>query len=116
MNFKLVMALVSIDKTDVIIEAAREAGATGATTISSVRGEGLKPEKTFLGLDLTGQRDVVLFIVAAEKSRCILEAIGAAGNFDSEPGAGVALEINIEDAVGMGTQLPTILEEIEDEV
>ncbi len=116
MNLKMIMALVSVDKTDTVIEAAREAGATGATTISSVRGEGLKPEKTFLGLDLSGQRDVLLFIVAAEKTRSILEAIAAAGEFDTEAGAGIALEINIEDAVGMGTQLPTILEEVEDEV
>ena len=34
----------------------------GETIISSVRGEGLTPRKTFLGLDLT-QAGVVLFLV-----------------------------------------------------
>ena len=69
MNLRLIMALVAVEKTDVVLEAARREGATGATVITSVRGEGLKPEKTFLGLELTGQRDVLLFLVAANKAR-----------------------------------------------
>ena len=69
MNLRIIMAFVANEKTDVILEAAREAGATGATVITSVRGEGLTPEKTFLGLDLTAQRDVLIFLVAAFKAR-----------------------------------------------
>lgn len=52
MNFKLILALVDQTKVDPILKAAREAGATGATVITSARGEGLVPKKTFLGLDL----------------------------------------------------------------
>ncbi len=58
MNLKLITALVADEKTDAVMAAAREAGATGATVITSVRGEGLKPEKSFLGLELTAQRDM----------------------------------------------------------
>jgi len=116
MNLKLIIALVSEDRTNVVIDAAREAGATGATTVTSVRGEGLKPEKTFLGLDLSAQRDLLLFLVAATRSREILETIATAGEFDKVHGAGIAFEINIDDAVGLTTQLPTLLQEIEDEV
>jgi len=111
MNLKLIMALVSDEKTEAVLEAARKAGATGATTITSVRGEGLKREKTFLGLDLSSQRDV-----AAQKARDILETIAKAGQFESEPGAGIAFQIGIEDTVGLNTQLDTILHEIEDEI
>ncbi len=114
MNLKLIIALVNDEKTDAVITAAREAGATGATVITSVRGEGLKPEKTFLGLDITAQRDVVLFLVADPKSREILETIAAAGQFDEEPGAGIAFQLSIEDAVGLKTQAPTLLSEIEE--
>jgi nitrogen regulatory protein PII len=110
------MAMVSDEKTAGVVEAARAAGATGATIITSVRGEGLKPEKTFLGLDLSGHRDVVLFLVAAPRARVILETIAAAGKFDEEPGAGVAFQIPIEDAVGLKTQLPTLLHEIEEAI
>ena len=50
MRMKLIVALVSDEKTDVVMHAARAGGATGATVITSVRGEGLKPGKTFFGL------------------------------------------------------------------
>lgn len=113
MKLKMLMALVSDDKTEAIMEAAREAGATGATVITSVRGEGLKKEKTFFGLDLSAQRDVLIFLVAGNSAREILEVIGRAGNFDKEPGAGIAFQINIEDAVGMKSQTSTILQEVQ---
>ena len=64
MRMKLIVVLAPDVKTDTIIDAARERGATGATVITSVRGEGLKPGKTFLGLEVTAMRDVLLFLVA----------------------------------------------------
>ena len=113
MKLKLIMALVADEKTEAVLTAGRKAGATGATVITSVRGEGLKPEKTFLGLELTGQRDIVLFLVAAPKAREILETIAEAGQFDDDPGAGIAFQIAIEDAVGLRSQERAILTEIE---
>ncbi|HER25693.1 MAG TPA: P-II family nitrogen regulator [Rhodospirillales bacterium] len=114
MNLKMIMALISDEKTDEVIAAARDAGATGASVITGVRGEGLTPEKSFLGLDLSAQRDVVLFLVAEPKAREILETIATAGEFDEKPGTGIAFQIAIEDAVGMSTQAPTLLTEIEE--
>jgi len=116
MRLKLIVVMVDEEKTQEVIDAAREGGATGATVITSGRGEGLKPEKTFLGLELSATRDVVLFLVAEPRARDILEAIAAAGRFDDEPGTGIAFQIAIEDAVGLKTQLPTLLHEIEEEV
>ena len=52
MHFKLLLVFVEDDKTDKIMEAARNAGATGATVINNARGEGLKKSKTFFGLSL----------------------------------------------------------------
>jgi len=115
-RLKLIVALVSDDKIDVVVDAAREAGATGSTIITSVRGDGLRPEKTFFGLDLAAKRDVALFLVAESRARDILERISEAGDLDTEPGAGIAFQVPIEDAVGLTTQLPTILEEVESEI
>jgi nitrogen regulatory protein PII len=115
-RLKLIVALVSDDKTDVVVEAARAAGATGDTIITSVRGKGLRPKKTFFGLEFAAKRDVVLFLVVETRAREILERIRDAGCLDSEPGAGIAFQVPIEDAVGLSTQLPTILEELESEI
>ena len=116
MKMKLLVAIVDDSITEEVIEAARRAGATGATIINSVRGEGLKVEKTFLGLDLTGQRDIVLFLVVAERARAILETIDAAGGLSTSRTKGIALQLDLEDAVGLQTQIAVLREEIEDEV
>ncbi len=116
MKFKLIMAMVEDSLTDAVVEAARAGGATGATVITSVRGEGLHPEKTFLGLDLSSARDILLFLVAAPRSRDILEIIANTGDFDKNPGSGIALQIEIEDAVGLKSQLAALQHEIEEDL
>ena len=62
MHFKLLVALLEDDKTDKVLDAAREAGATGATVLNQARGEGMKQAKTFFGLSLETQRDMVMFL------------------------------------------------------
>ena len=116
MRLKLIVVLVRDDKTDVVVRAARDAGATGATIVTSARGEGLTPGKTFLGLELESIRDIVMFLVVEPRAREILERIRDAANFDSEHGAGIAFQIDVEDAVGMITQLPAIYEDLITEI
>lgn len=116
MRLKLIVALVADDKTAAAVDAARAGGATGATIVTGARGEGLEPEKTFLGLDLAARRNIVLCLVAAPRARAILERIRDAGGFDSEPGAGIAFQLPIEDAVGLSTQVPALLDELEGEL
>ena len=116
MRLKLIAALVNDEKIDAVVDAARAGGATGATIITSARGAGLKPEKTFFGLDLAAKRDLILFLVVETRARDILERIRDAGRMDTEGGAGIAFQLAIEDAVGLTTQLPTILHELEDEL
>jgi hypothetical protein len=116
MKFKLIIALVDVDQTDAALEAARADGATGSTVITSARGEGLKPAKTFLGLDLEGTRDMVLLLVEEHLSRDILEHVATACHFDDSPGSGIAFQLDIEDAVGLTSQISTISSEIEDQI
>ncbi len=116
MKFKLIVALVTDDLTDRVVQTAREAGATGCTVITNARGEGLKPAKTFLGLTVEGLRDVVLLLVEQHLSRRILETIERTCQFDEDPGQGIAFQLDIEDAVGLASQRATIESEIEDQI
>lgn len=114
MHFKLIVAFVEDDKTDAVMEAAREAGATGCTVINNARGEGLNEKKTFMGLTLATQRDVLMLLVETHLSRHILEHIGEVGEFDAKPGTGIAVLIDVEDAVGVlhqAQELEVIVEE-----
>ncbi len=116
MQFKLIVALVNDGETELVLRTARECGATGSTVITSARGEGLKPGKTFLGLDLEGQRDVVLLLVEGHLSRTMLERIAEAGGFDDTPGTGIAFQIDIEDAVGVSHQIASLSQVVEEEL
>lgn len=116
MRFKLILAFVEDSKTTQVLDAAREAGATGVTVINNARGEGLNKKKTFFGLTLEVQRDVVLLVVEEHLSRHILETIDRVGEFDTESGQGIAIQIDIEDVVGISHQLETLTKYVEDEL
>lgn len=116
MHFKLIIALIEDDKTDAVMEAARDCGATGATVINHARGEGLKQSKTFFGLSLETQRDMILFLVEEHLSRKILEKIARVGEFENKHGAGIAFQIDVEDAVGVAQQVRSLTDVVEDEL
>jgi len=116
MHFKLILCFVEDGKTDAVVHAAREAGATGSTIINNARGEGVNQNKTFFGLSLETQRDVVIFLVEEHLSRQILETIEHAGQFDEKPGSGIAIQIDVEDAVGVSHQIQTLQNIVEEEI
>ncbi len=116
MHFKLLIALVEKSRTDTVMEAARAAGATGATIVGDARGEGLNPKKTFFGLALETQRDMLLFLVEEHLSRRILEHIAASAMLEENPGSGVAFQLDVEDAIGLKSQISTLIEEVEEEL
>ena len=116
MHFKLIIAFVEDDKTNAVLDAARTAGATGATVINQARGEGIKKTKTFFGLSLETQRDMLLFLVEEHLSRKILETISQVGEFDVKPGTGIAFQIDVEDAVGVMHQVEELTPMVEEEL
>lgn len=116
MHFKLIIAFVEDSTTNEVMDAARKSGATGATVINNARGEGLSQKKTFFGLSLETQRDVVLFLVEEHLSRHILEKIAEVGEFEARPGSGIAIQIDVEDAVGVAHQIEKLVDVVEAEL
>ena len=116
MHFKLLIALVEDTKTEDVMDAARHAGATGATVITEAHGEGLFEAKTFFGLNLETQRDVLLFLVEEHLCRDILETIAEVGDFETRPGSGIAFQLDVEDAVGVSQQVAKLNAVVEEEL
>jgi hypothetical protein len=42
--------------------------------------------------------------------------VAAAGRFEEEPGTGIAFQIDIEDAIGLSSQIATLEKQIEDQI
>lgn len=116
MRFKLIIALVEEEKTDLILAAARKAGATGATVLNQARGEGVEQRRTFFGLALESQRNMLLFLVEEHLSRTILETIAREGEFDDTPGTGIAFQLDVEDAVGVSSQIRKLSAMVEEKI
>ena len=103
MNFKLVVAMIKSNETDHLVTAAKAAGSTGATIIPA-RGTGIHEAKTFFGLTLEDQTDVVLLLLEEHLVDAVLDSIYEAGRF-KEAGTGIAFVIDVERAVGLESQL-----------
>ena len=103
MKLKLIISLVKPATTDRVVNAAKDAGATGATIISA-RGTGVHEAKTFFGLTLETQTDAILFLLEENLSGKVVEAVRKAGRFE-RPGTGIAFVIDVETAVGLESQI-----------
>ncbi len=103
MAYKSIIAMVKPDLTDMVVNSAKQAGATGATIIPA-SGTGAREAKTFFGLTLDIRTDVVIFLVDSEMTEPILSAIKEAGRF-SEPGTGIAFVFPVEQTIGFESQL-----------
>jgi hypothetical protein len=114
MHFKLIIIMAEDERTNDIINAAREAGATGCTVLNQARGEGINPAKTFLGLSIDSQVEVILLLAEEHMSREIMEKAALAGEFDETPGTGIACQIDVEDAIGVRHQIEVLTEAVED--
>jgi nitrogen regulatory protein PII len=103
MAYKSIVAMVKPDLTDMVVNSAKQAGATGATIIPA-SGTGAHEAKTFFGLSLDIRTDVVIFLVDGEMVEAVLTAIKEAGRF-SEPGTGIAFVLAVEQTAGFESQL-----------
>ena len=84
MRFKVILAMVNEEHQDKVIQAAKSAGATGVTILNA-RGEGIRGQKSFFGLNVEAQREVLLFLVEDFNSDGIMEAIFDFRSLSSEP-------------------------------
>ena len=97
---ELVIAVVNTKYTDAAIEAARAAGATGATvfhtkSINNERAEGA------IGTSINRETDSVFFLTTLEYKTQIMEAVRDAAGLKTEGGA-VIFSLPVDDLVGVG--------------
>lgn len=112
MRFKLIMALVKPEMTDEVVLAMREAGATGDTIIRA-RGSGLHIAKTFLGLNIEGQSEIILVLVEENMVIGLLDTVKKVVPFD-DPGNGIAFVIPVDQVIGLDSQIKKLKDQAKD--
>ena len=109
MKLYLIVSTVKPDHTDNVVDAAKAAGATGATIIPA-RGVGVHEAKTFFDLSLEAHSDVLLFLLTEALVDPVLEAIDRTGEFQ-KPGTGMAFVIPVDRAIGLESQMDRFRDE-----
>ena len=113
MKFKVILASVKTNITDAVVDAAKAAGATGATVIPA-RGTGIREAKTFFGLSLEAPTDIIMFLLEEHVVQSVLKAIAAAGRFQ-DPGTGIAFVLPVESVIGLESQIARFKEEVREQ-
>jgi nitrogen regulatory protein PII len=113
MKFKLIVAYVKPSITDVIVDAMKEQGATGATIIPA-RGTGIHEAKTFFGLSIEDQTDIIMFLVEEHAVEDLLKVMRLAGKFD-EPGTGIAIVLSVDHITGLESQMKKFKDQARDQ-
>ena len=103
MSYQVIFAALKPDVTDAVVDAAKECGISGATIVSG-RGTGLQEAKTFLGLTLETQTDVVLLLTETELVEPVIAAIEKAGRLD-EHGTGVVFTLPVDRVAGIKQEI-----------
>ena len=103
MEYKVIIAALKPNFTDKVVDAAKACGISGATIIPG-RGTGMGEARTFLGLTLEAQTDVVVFLTEVELVDPVMAAIETAGRLD-EHGTGVVFVLAVERVAGIKEEI-----------
>lgn len=97
---ELVIAVVNTKYTDIAIEAARAAGATGATVFHTKSTGNDKAEQS-IGRGISRETDSVFFLTTLEYKTRIMEAVRDVAGLKTEGGA-LIFSLPVDDLVGVG--------------
>jgi hypothetical protein len=73
-QYDLILVVANRGFADVVMEAAKRAGATGGTVVHA-RGTGAKEMEKFFGVTILPEKDLVLIVTQSEAGRGIMEAV-----------------------------------------
>ena len=97
---ELVIAVVNTKYTDVAIEAARAAGATGATVFHTKSINNSRAEQS-IGTTISPETDSIFFLTTLEYKTQIMEAVRDSAGLKTEGGA-IIFSLPVDDLVGIG--------------
>lgn len=97
-EFELIVTVVEKGHSDEIIVASREAGAQGGTIIYG-RGTNPKENKSILGMNVTGEKEVVFIIVEKDKKKDVMENISDKAKLNTT-GKGLCFSLPIDNFLG----------------
>ena len=97
-EFDLILTIVNKGYSDYVIDAAREAGATGGTVIHGLGTS--KNSETFLGVAIHPEKEIILTVVKHSEKDKIMQTISEISNLNSK-GHGICFSLPTSNVVGI---------------
>lgn len=98
-DYELVMCIVNEGLTDLVMDAAKKAGARGGTILSA-RGTGNKEIEQFFGVIITPEKQIVLILVPKDIKDKVMAAVNREVGIDTK-GQGIAFALPVDDVAGL---------------
>ncbi|MCM3610051.1 PII family protein [Planococcus sp. MERTA32b] len=99
LNHRLMIAIVKRGHSRQVIDAAKKAGADGATIVYG-EGVGRNEKPTFLGLPVTHEKDVIFIAVDGSNETAIASAVSKSGKL-GKPGYGLGFTVHLNKLLGV---------------
>lgn len=98
-KFECVITIVDGGYSESVVDAAKEAGAKGATIINA-RGSTSKESNKFFKLNIQPDKQVVMILCKKEQTKSIVESISKKAGMNTKAHA-LSFVLPVEDAAGM---------------
>lgn len=99
LDIKCIVAIIERGKANKIVEAAKNAGASGATIFYG-RGTGQSEVKKFLKVNIEASKEVIILLSEKSQLKDIMTAMIVAGKL-KEPGTGIIFTVPIDNLIGL---------------
>ena len=100
--YDLIVTIVDRGHSDLVMNAAKAAGATGGTLLHGL-GLGSKEAEKFLGISIQPEKDVILILTPQEKKPRIMKRITQEAGLNT-PGRGICFSLPVNAALGLVSQ------------
>lgn len=95
----LIFVIANQGSTDLVMDAAREAGAAGGTVIHA-KGTGTELARKFLGVSIATEREILLILTRREMKKAIMKAVTAHAGAQT-PAQALVFSLPVESVAGL---------------
>lgn len=98
-GYDLIVTIVPKGKAEVVVEAARKAGAEGGTILFG-RGTGIHETQRLFNIPIEPEKEIVLTLIPKTLTERVAQAIREATDLE-KPGKGIAFVIDVAQVMGI---------------
>lgn len=100
---KCIIGVVERGKADLVVDAAKEAGAAGATIFFG-RGTGETEAKKFFNISVESSKEIIIILTEEEKLKKIMDSMIKIGQL-KKAGAGIIFSFDVEELAGFSHRI-----------